>query len=50
MNYAIWDSVEAFRNAFNHSEFKDTLKEYPSTAIASPHLFEKIAVTNLCTS
>ncbi len=50
MNYAIWDSVEDFRNAFNHPEFKDTLKEYPSTAIASPHLFEKIAVTNLCTS
>ena len=50
MNYAIWDSVEDFRNAFNHPEFKETMAAYPSSAVASPHLFEKIAVPSLCTA
>lgn len=50
MNYAIWESVEHFRNAFNHPEFQETLKAYPSSAVTSPHLFEKVAVPNLCTA
>lgn len=50
MNYAIWESVEHFRNAFNHPEFQETLKAYPSSAVASPHLFRKLPVSNLCTS
>ncbi len=49
MNYAIWDSVEDFRNAFSHPEFQEAMKAYPSSAVASPHLFSKIAVPNLCT-
>lgn len=49
LNYAVWESVECFRNAFTHPEFQETLKAYPSTAIASPHLFSKLAVQNLCT-
>ncbi|MCF6250008.1 MAG: antibiotic biosynthesis monooxygenase [Methylococcaceae bacterium] len=49
MNYAIWDSVEDFRNAFGHPEFQEAMKAYPSSAVASPHLFSKVAVPNLCT-
>lgn len=49
MNYAVWDSVKDFRNAFNHPEFQETLKAYPASAVTSPHLFSKIAVPNLCT-
>ena len=49
MNYAGWDCVEDFRNAFNHPEFQEAMKEYPSSAVASPHLFSKMAVPNLCT-
>ena len=37
-----------FRNAFSHSEFQEAMKEYPSSAVASPHLFSKVAVENLC--
>ncbi len=48
MNYAIWESVETFRNAFNHPEFQKTLEAYPSSAIASPHLFSKLSIPNLC--
>lgn len=48
LNYAIWESVAHFRTAFNHPDFKSALARYPSTAVASPHLFERLNVPNLC--
>ena len=48
MNYAVWESVAHFRAAFNHPEFKSALAHYPSSAVASPHLFERLTVANLC--
>lgn len=48
MNYAIWESVAHFRAAFSHPEFKSALEHYPSTAVASPHLFTRLTVPNLC--
>ena len=48
MNYAIWESVAHFRAAFNHPEFKNALEHYPSSAVASPHLFTRLTVPNLC--
>ena len=48
MNYAIWESVAHFRAAFNHLEFKNALEHYPSSAVASPHLFTRLTVPNLC--
>ncbi len=49
MNYAVWESVEHFRNAFANSEFQEKIKSYPSSAITQPHLFTKLSVPNLCT-
>src|SRR5271169_5240655 len=48
LNYAVWESVEHFRAAFTHPEFRAALAAYPSSVVASPHLFEKVAVPNLC--
>jgi heme-degrading monooxygenase HmoA len=48
MNYAIWESVAHFRAAFSHPSFKSALEHYPSSAVASPHLFERLTVPNLC--
>ena len=48
MNYAVWESVAHFREAFKHPEFKKALEHYPSSAIASPHLFTRLSVSNLC--
>ena len=48
LNYAVWESVAHFRQAFAHPEFRSALAAYPSSAVASPHLFTKIAVPNLC--
>jgi heme-degrading monooxygenase HmoA len=49
VNYAIWESVEAFRDAFNSREFQRRIGNYPESAVASPHLFKKLAVPNHCT-
>lgn len=48
MNYAVWESVDHFRQAFTHADFQNAMLAYPSSAVASSHLFEKLAVANLC--
>jgi heme-degrading monooxygenase HmoA len=48
MNYALWDSVDDFRAAFTHPDFVSALAAYPSSAVAQPHLFAKVAVPGLC--
>ena len=48
INYAIWQDVESFRNAFTQPEFQKRIAAYPSSAVASPHLFKKLAVDGLC--
>lgn len=48
MNYAVWESTAHFGAAFNHPDFAKALKHYPSSAVASPHLFTRLTVPNLC--
>jgi heme-degrading monooxygenase HmoA len=48
LNYAVWESNAGFRAAFAHPEFRAKLSAYPSSAIASPHLFQKVAVPGIC--
>ncbi|MBL8413897.1 MAG: antibiotic biosynthesis monooxygenase [Propionivibrio sp.] len=48
MNYAVWESTAHFRAAFSNPEFKKALEHYPSSAVASPHLFTRLTVPNLC--
>jgi heme-degrading monooxygenase HmoA len=48
VNYAVWQDVECFRNAFTNPEFQSRIADYPSSAVASPHLFKKLAVANHC--
>jgi heme-degrading monooxygenase HmoA len=48
LNYAVWESTELFKNAFRNPEFQSSLQAYPSTAVAAPHLFRKVAVPNIC--
>jgi heme-degrading monooxygenase HmoA len=50
LNYAVWESVAHFRAAFTDPEFRAAVAAYPSSVVASPHLFEKMAVPNLCTN
>ncbi len=48
INYAIWQDVMSFRNAFTHPEFQRRIADYPPSAVAKPHLFKKLAVANHC--
>jgi heme-degrading monooxygenase HmoA len=48
LNYAVWESTAAFKAAFTNPEFLAKLSAYPSSAVASPHLFQKVAVPNVC--
>ena len=47
-NYACWESVESFHNAFTHPEFQSRIADYPESAVSSPHLFKKLAVKGHC--
>ena len=48
LNYALWESSGHFRAAFSHPEFKQALAHYSSSTVASPHLFTRLTVPNLC--
>jgi heme-degrading monooxygenase HmoA len=48
MNEAVWESTDHFRAAFNHPEFKEKASLYPESAVASPHLFKRVAVAGIC--
>jgi len=48
LNYAVWESTAHFRAAFTHPEFRSKISAYPSSAVASPHLFQKVAVPGVC--
>ena len=48
LNYAVWESTAHFRAAFTHPEFRAKLSAYPSSAVAIPHLFQKVAVPGVC--
>lgn len=48
LNYAVWESTALFRSAFTNPEFQAKLAHYPPSTVATPHLFRKVAVPNLC--
>jgi heme-degrading monooxygenase HmoA len=48
LNYAVWETSAHFRAAFAHPQFRAKLSAYPPSAVATPHLFQKVAVTGIC--
>jgi heme-degrading monooxygenase HmoA len=50
LNYAVWESTAHFRAAFEQPQFRAGLAAYPSSTVASPHLFQKVAVPGICVS
>lgn len=48
LNYAVWESNAHFRDAFSQPEFRAGLAAYPDTSVATPHLFQKVAVPGIC--
>lgn len=48
LNCAVWETTERFRAAFTNPTFRAKLSTYPSSAVATPHLFQKVAVSGVC--
>ena len=48
LNYAVWETLDQFRAAFANPEFQRKLAAYPDTVVAAPHLFRKLAVSDVC--
>jgi heme-degrading monooxygenase HmoA len=48
LNYAVWESTDRFRAAFSSPGFRAGLARYPASAVATPHLFQKVAVAGVC--
>ncbi|MBV9667541.1 MAG: antibiotic biosynthesis monooxygenase [Nitrososphaeraceae archaeon] len=43
VNYAVWESTEKYKQAYNNPEFQSLMAAYPPSTKSSPHLFKKIA-------
>ena len=48
LNYAVWESTAAFRAAFSNPDLQARISAYPPSAVATPHLFQKVAVPGVC--
>ena len=47
VNVAEWESARALGEAFRSPEFQGRAARYPDSTIASPHVFEKVAVPGI---
>jgi heme-degrading monooxygenase HmoA len=48
INVAVWESARALARAFGSPEFQARTARYPDSAVAAPHLCEKVAVPGIC--
>ncbi|AUD00996.1 antibiotic biosynthesis monooxygenase family protein [Spirosoma pollinicola] len=48
LNYAVWESTAAYRAAYENPAFRERLPAYPEWTTATPHLFRKVAIENVC--
>ena len=47
VNVAEWESATALGEAFRSPEFQSRIASYPDSAVASPHVFKKVAVPGI---
>lgn len=50
LNYSVWGSVADYRAAYTDPAFRAMLPQYPEGAVATPHLFTKVAVSRVGTA
>ena len=48
VNVAVWESPQALRAAVLSPQFQAHAARYPDSAVATPHVFEKVAVPGIC--
>jgi heme-degrading monooxygenase HmoA len=47
VNVAEWESAGALGKAFGSPEFQSRLAQYPESVVASPHVFERVALPGI---
>jgi heme-degrading monooxygenase HmoA len=48
INYAVWESMAAYKKAASNVDIQARLSNYSASTLASPHLFKKVAVPEIC--
>ena len=48
VNVALWESAEDLGRAFTSPEFQAKTERYPDGTVATPHVFERVAVKGIC--
>lgn len=52
VNYAVWESLEHYKNALDKvvgsDKMQSRLSKYSDSLVVSPHLFKKVAVPGIC--
>jgi quinol monooxygenase YgiN len=48
INYAVWESLATYKKAVSNVDIQARLSNYPTSTVASPHLFKKVAVPEIC--
>lgn len=52
VNYAVWESLEHYKNALDKvvgsDKMQSRLSKYSHSLVVSPHLFKKVAVPGIC--
>lgn len=48
INVAIWESTQAFAQAFGSPQFQERTANYPEDTIVTPHVFKKVAIPGIC--
>jgi hypothetical protein len=48
VNYAVWESIAAFKKATTNIDVQNILSKYPASTVASPPLFKKVRVPGIC--
>lgn len=46
--YLVFESTEAIRQLYKNPDFPAKISEFPESTVASPHLFQKVAVPGIC--
>ena len=48
VNVAVWESSGALGQAFRSPDFQQRAARYPESAVAAPHVFQRMAVPGVC--
>ena len=48
LNYATWETVGHFAQAFSNPVFQAKLAAYPESTRSAPHLYRPVAVSGIC--